>query len=145
MKTKLSLIILSMTLAFVGCKKDDSTDPRDKYIGTWYGTETQVFTELGISDTYNVNYAITKSAVANEIIVTNSESSELSYTAIVDGNQHTYKKFSYYENDQGFTIYYEQEGTGIIADSQISENGTMLSSISGYDYYGTWFRTLIKN
>jgi hypothetical protein len=143
MKTRLIFTLFAVML-LISCEKDKETDPRDAYIGTWQGTETQVYSQLGTSETYDVTYVITKGTETGEIIITNASVYEFTYHAIVSLNAHTYEQFHLFTDDSGISVYFQLTGGGNISGKQINENGNLYVSADGTEFYGTWYRTLHK-
>ena len=145
MKTKLILLLISITVAFSSCKKDDSvTDTRDKYVGKWIGTQTVKFTDSGSTDSFPVTYQITKGTVNNQIKFTDSDDASIILTAYVDNTTHVYDKYTQTDNSSGTLIYMEQTGTGSISGNTITDSGNLLLQMDGYNYYGTWTQKLTK-
>lgn len=142
MKTRL-FFTLSAVMLFISCEKE-KTDPRDAYIGTWQGTETQVYPEIGSTETFDVTYMITKGTQNNEIVITNTEAYEFTYTAIINDDGYSYKRFQLFTNMSGISVYFQLTGAGYLRNSQINENGNMFVSADGTDLSGTWYRTLTK-
>jgi hypothetical protein len=143
MKTRLIFPLFAVML-LISCEKDKDTDPRDAYIGTWTGSETQVYTDLNTSETYDVTYSITKGTASTEIIVANVDAPDFTYVATVSDEAHTYRKFQLYTDDSGIGVFFQLTGAGNLSGKQIMENGNLLVSIDGSDFNGTWYRTLQK-
>jgi hypothetical protein len=60
-----------LILLFISCKKDDNTDPRDKFVGSYSISETWTL-DGGGSGTDNYTISILKSSVNNKQIVINN-------------------------------------------------------------------------
>ena len=143
MKTSLIFPLFAVML-LISCEKEKEIDPREAYLGTWTGTETQVYPQLGTSETYDVTFMITKGTVSNEINIINAEAYEFSYTASVSNQTHTYREFHYNSIQEGINVHYQLTGAGNIAGKQINENGNLLVTIDGAYFNGLWYRTLTK-
>ena len=143
MKTRLIFPLFAVML-LISCEKEKEIDPREAYLGTWTGTETQVYPQLGTSETYDVTFMITKGTVSNEINIINAEAYEFSYTASVSNQTHTYREFHYNSIQEGINVNYQLTGAGNIAGKQINENGNLLVTIDGANFNGLWYRTLTK-
>ena len=140
--------ILTATLLFAGilfissCKKDTpaATDARDKFVGTWAGTQRILIPGLGVDYSDNVSEPFTKSSSnSNQIIIDGTQ------TANVNGNSYTYDQFTITDTDPTLgTIVMIVNGTGTINGSNIIESGTLSTVIQGQTYNGTWSGNLVK-
>lgn len=144
MKTKLLFITMAVLLAFAGCKKDEETDPRDKFIGTWNGYSTLSFPELGISNEVSTAYfKIEKGAYDEQLKITDLDTDEV-FTAKVTGNTYTYDTYIVTDYSAGYLIEWQQEGYGSIDSKHINEYFTVFYTVDQTIFTGTLSRSLEK-
>ena len=141
-KNAISILLILGVILFSSCKKDTpaATDARDKFVGTWSGTQRIVIPGLGIDNSSTVSEPYTKSTTnSNQIIIDGTE------TANVNGNSYTYNEFTITDTDPTLgTIVMIVNGTGTINGSNIVESGTLSTVIQGQTYNGTWSGNLVK-
>lgn len=142
MKKNLFALLLLVGVVLSSCSKDTPavTDARDKFVGTWSGTQRIIIPDLGLDNSDNVSEVHTKSTSnSNQIIIDGSQ------TANVNGNSYTYNQFTVTENDPTLgTIMLIFNGNGTINGSNIIESGTLSTVIQGQTYNGTWSSNLVK-
>lgn len=136
----IALVLIS--LVFTSCKKDDETDPRDQFIGSY--STTMVINVSGIDyyDTYTGTNEISKSSESGRIIITDDNGTE--FYAKVTGNNYVYDKFTNTISLDGETFTEELTGTGTINGNIINESGVYKLYYQGEEFTGTWTCTLIK-
>lgn len=143
MKKNLLALLLIVGVVFSSCKKEDPvtpTDARDKFVGTWNGTQTIVISGLGINSSDAVSETHAKSSTnANQIIIDGS------LIANVNGNSYTYNQFTETITDPTLgTVVFIFNGTGTINGTNIVETGTVSTIVQGQSYNGTWSTNLVK-
>ena len=134
-------MLLVLGVAFSSCKKDTPVvDVRDKFVGTWNGTQNITIPDLSInsSDFYSEVYSKSTSNT-NQIIINSDQ------TASVNGNSYTYNQFTETTTDPTYgTIVFIFNGIGTINGTNIIESGTVSTIIQGQSYNGTWSGNLVK-
>jgi len=132
------LILLGTILMFTNtCKKDESSDEREKFIGTWTGI--LYFSAIGRE--FNTTEIITKSTTNSaQIIITNQLGSYTPRVATVYGNSYIYQNFT-----ASIGIPGNYTGAGSINGAVLTESGTISSNGAPYQgNLGTWGRKLAK-
>ena len=143
MRTPIVLLVLGISMAFVSCKKDDSSgDARDKYVGIWTGTQRIVFPAFNLNNTYNVHYRVTKGANARQIMFFDLEDLATVYTATVDNSTFVFDTHVFADGSSGTLRTFEQSGTGQISGNIITENGTLVFKTIGTYLEGSWSQRL---
>ena len=142
MKKNLLSLLLVLGVLFTSCKKDSPavTDNRDKFVGTWNGTQRIVIPDLAVDYSQNISGEdISLSSSSNQIVI------DFSKTAIVNGNSYTYNQFTETTTDPTYgDIIIIFNGTGTINGSNIVEGGTCNTIIQGQTFNGTWSGNLVK-
>jgi len=132
------LIFISViVLAFLtGCKKEDETDPRDQFVGKFTVTQTISIPGIDYTDILSGTYTITKHSTDTKRIIIND--GDMDIIATVEGNTYSYDKFTIVFNDGTDSGSEEVTGEGVINGNKINETGTVLLSMYGESYAGTW-------
>jgi hypothetical protein len=143
MKKLLFISILAIFTVLSSCKKDEDVDARLAFVGTWAGTQTLAIPSLTLSETFDVNFAISVSSDDSEKILLTSDGEILKAT--VNGSTYTYDKYTYTTDDgSGNTMTVEMQGTGTISGNKINETGTVRLYYMGAEFPGTWSSSLTK-
>ena len=143
MKKLLFISILAIFTILSSCKNDEDVDARLAFVGTWAGTQTLAIPSLTLSETFDVNFAISLSSDDNKKILLTSDGEILKAT--VSGSTYTYDKYTYTSDDgSGNTMTVEMQGTGTISGNKINETGTVRIYYMGAEFPGTWSSTLTK-
>lgn len=124
------------------CKKT-TTDDTAKFIGTWVGTFSMNVPLPGSPSSDSTNVAITKGTADNQIILTQTGSTA-SRTANVKGNGYTYVEINSTTTTQVIYISMKMNGSGTLSGTTITESGTVVITMGGVDYPGTWSGTMTK-
>lgn len=130
---------------FSSCAKEE-IDERDKFIGTWKGTNTIVVNSLDFNESTTEQFTIQKkSGTTNQIeFIYPEEDNAPKIVATVNGNSYTYDEFLVTENQDNTTITLVINGGGQINGSVISETGTITMNVMGESYSGIWNSTMNK-
>jgi hypothetical protein len=143
MKKLLFISILAIFAVLSSCKKDEDVDARLAFVGTWAGTQTLAIPSLTLSETFDVNFAISVSSDDSKKILLTSDGEILKAT--VSGSTYTYDKYTYTTDDgSGNTMTVEMQGTGTISGNKINETGTVRLYYMGAEFPGTWSSSLTK-
>jgi hypothetical protein len=143
MKKLLFISILAIFTVLSSCKKDEDVDARLAFVGTWAGTQTLAIPSLTLSETFDVNFAISVSSDDSKKILLTSDGEILKAT--VSGSTYTYDKYTYTTDDgSGNTMTVEMQGTGTISGNKINETGTVRLYYMGAEFPGTWSSSLTK-
>jgi hypothetical protein len=134
-------VIICISL-ITSCKKT-VTDDAAKFIGTWAGTFSMNVPGAGAPSSNSTNVAITKGTSDNQIILTQTGSTA-SRTANVKGNVYTYVEINSTTTTQGITISMKMNGSGTLSGTTITESGTVVITMGGADYPGTWSSSMTK-
>jgi hypothetical protein len=142
MKKTILFSLLAFVVLISSCKKDEE-DARNKFLGTWSGTQTVSIPSLSLYDSQTYSQIVTVSSEnANRIIVT---SDGVIQKATVNGSSYTYDKFTQTGDDgQGNTMSIDMDGTGIINGNTINESGSVTVYYLGQQYSGTWSGILTR-
>lgn len=139
---KTGILMLTILLFTVSCKKNDETDPRDQFIGNYTTNELFSLPDLNIYDSYSGTCIISKSAEADKIVITSEDGTTM--TAKVSGNAYVYDKYIDSVTENGITMITEVTGSGTINGIIIQEAGIYKISANGETYTGTWSNTMTK-
>jgi len=134
-------VIICISL-ITSCKKT-VTDDTAKFIGIWAGTFSMNVPSAGSPSSTSTTVAITKGSADNQIILTQTGSTA-TRTANVNGNGYTYVEISTTTTTQGITISMKMNGSGTLSGTTISETGTVVITMAGVDYSGTWSSSMTK-
>jgi len=140
--TLVTLLFLSI-MVLSSCEKEP-TDERDKFVGTWKGTENLTIPSLSLSLSDQVTYIILKSDSDTKQIIFLDEGAASDMTANVNGNAYTYDEYTETGTYEGETVSLKLNGGGSINGNVITELGTLIFYILGEEYPGTWSSTLNK-
>lgn len=118
---KRTIVIITLLLAFAGCKKDSDTispstltDIRDKFVGNW----KRIYVVVGLSATeYSENFKISKSSINSDNIL--MESGFDTWQATINSDKISYANQKSLSNSAFFT-----------GDGTISQDGKTMK-ISG--------------
>jgi hypothetical protein len=144
MKKIISIFICILLIMPVNpsCKKEDSADIRDQFVGTWTG----IFCFARIPTEYNTTVVITKSSAnSNQIILKEQGGIFNTRTATVSYSSYSYEGLYISVHISG--IYPDisgiYAGEGLINDNIINESGTITSNGGFFEGdLGTWTRHL---
>ena len=140
---KLFLSAILLVSLITSCKKD-TTNVRDKFLGTWTGTINLIIPALGTNGGKVEILTITAgTASASQIILTQTGSTVVP-TGNVSGSTYTYDEYSSTAVSNGVTITSKFDGTGTINGNTITESGTIVYIIGTATYPGTWSSSLSK-
>ncbi len=143
MKTKIlftALILLGLTTVFSGCKKESTTtDPRDKFVGTYSGNLTLVIPDVSANNTSQSTFDISKNTSNSSQIYVDGK------VANVNDNSFTYSNVTETVDDPNLgTVVMTLTGIGTLNGSSLTESGTATFVIQGTSYPGTWSRNSVK-
>jgi hypothetical protein len=125
------------------CKKN-TTDDSDKFIGTWTGTIHLIVPGMNANTSKAESLTITiGSASASQIILTQA-GSIIVPTGKVSGGSYTYDEYTTTATEQGVTVSAKLNGTGSLSGNVITETGTIVYTMQGIVYPGTWSSSLTK-
>jgi|WetSurMetagenome_2_1015567.scaffolds.fasta_scaffold337275_2 hypothetical protein len=129
-------VLLLSVISLNSCKKE-SSDQRDKFVGTWTGN--LYFSRIG--QEFSVTEIISKSATNSaQIIFTEQGSSSAPLIATINGDSYIYQN---YTTSIGVSGNYA--GGGSINGNVLTESGTITSDGSPFQgNLGTWGRILNK-
>ena len=133
---KLVLVLAVLAVMVSSCGKDEETDNREQFVGTFTVTQTVTIPGLSYVDNTTGTYTIKKHSTDSKRIILND--GDMDIMASVDGNTYTYDKFSVTFNDGANTGTEEVTGEGVINGNKINESGTITVSYGGTSYGGTW-------
>lgn len=139
---KITLITLLLIAMLSACKKDDNTDARDKYVGTWTGTNTVNIPLLNLNEQSEGNQTISKSSTNNQRLLVTSGTEMMN--ANMSGESYVYETYTYTENSNGVTWVKVINGSGNLVGNTLTETGTVSISIMGETYTGTWVSSMTK-
>ena len=126
--SRLPLYTILLFSLITSCKKD-TTDVRDKFLGTWTGTINLIIPALSTNSSKAEILTITAgTASASQIILTQTGSTVVP-TGNVSGSTYTYDEYT---------------STGTISGNTITESGTIVYTIGTATYPGTWSSSLTK-
>jgi hypothetical protein len=134
-KVLFALAVLAVIVS--SCGKDETTDPRDQFVGTFTVTQTVSIPGLSYTDNTTGTYTIKKHSTDSKRIILNDGSMDI--MASVDGNTYSYDKFTVTFNDGTNTGTEEVTGEGVMNGNKINETGTINLSYGGKTYGGTWY------
>jgi hypothetical protein len=127
----LTFLLLSMCGLFTSCSKDDGTDIRDSYIGTYTGTET--YTNSGTDYSNNISLTVAKSEVSSDKIILTAtffnDAQEIVQATIKDGE---------------FSTAFTSEINGVSKTVTIT-TGKLNGSTISYSYTAPGFVTVTVN
>jgi hypothetical protein len=145
MKWKILIPALLIISTFSACKKDDPPaptpiDPRDKFVGTYVGTQNFSIPSLQINETDPITFDIVKSTTNSSRILVDG------LVATVNGNSFTYVEFTEteYDPDTQTNIVYTFNGTGTLNGSNLIQSGTVRTVAVGSIFNGTWSSNTVK-
>jgi hypothetical protein len=142
-KFKLFLSAFLLVSLITSCKKD-TTDVRDKFLGTWTGTINLIIPALSTNSGKVEIMTITAgTANASQIIFTQTGSTVVP-TGNVSGSMYTYDEYTSTAISNGVTITSKFDGTGTLNGNTITESGTIVYTIGTTAYPGTWSSSLTK-
>jgi len=129
-------VFFFMTLG-TSCLKE-TTDDRDKFIGSWYGVVNLEYIGLDYSSPKRSTQIITKGTSNPKQI--NISDGLGTATAIADGKTYTYNEFTRIDTIEGQAISVKFTGTGSIYGNVnvVTEVGTVEFNISGKEYVTSW-------
>jgi hypothetical protein len=139
---KIAIFAVLIISSIISCKKD-TTDERDKFIGTWIGIINSIVPGMGSNTSKLETLTITKGTASNEINLTQTGST-LILTANVSSSNYTYVEYTQSATGGGITVSTTYDGTGTLNGFTITESGTLTYTIAGTPYPGTWSSTLDK-
>ena len=142
MKKVLLISALTILTILSSCKKDEE-DQRNKFVGTWAGSQTTVIPGLGVNDVSDyVQIMSLSSDNANKIIITVGGEIQ---KAEVKGSLYNYDNYSYTTDDgSGNTMTMEMIGSGTLSGNKINETGTLKLYYMGQEFPGTWTGKLTR-
>jgi hypothetical protein len=132
-----ALLLITIILSCDSETKEEGTDIRDKFVGTWTGKI--YFSRIGTE--YSITEIVTKSKTNSaQIIFTQQGSSSAPRIATVSGNSYVYQPFT---ATLGITGNYT--GSGSINGNVLTETGLITSNNPLFQGdLGEWFRQLNK-
>jgi len=140
---KLLIGTLLLVVLMVSCKKD-ATDERDKFIGSYTGTFSLLGPALNSSSSVVQTLTIAKgSANISQITLTHAGSTVIP-TAAVSGSTYKYDEYTVTSTANNITVTMKLNGTGSLSGTSLAETGTIVYTLAGVDYPGTWSSALIK-
>ncbi len=137
------LVALLCVTLFNSCKKE-ATDTRPQFIGTWNGTNSMIVSALNSNSSNAVSITIADGTGNSNQIVLSQAGSTVARTAVVNGNSYKYDEYSGTTSLGDLSISMKLNGTGTLNGNVISESGTVVITVAGVDYSGTWSSTLNK-
>jgi len=138
MKKAILMFIIGFLLATVtsSCKKDTSDD-RDKFVGTW--AVHLYFSRIG-SEFYTTDLITKSTTNSRQIIFTEQGSSSVPRIATVNDSTYVFQNFT---SSTGISGNYSGEGS--MKGIELKENGIISSDNPPFQGdLGEWFRTLTK-
>lgn len=139
---KITLITLLLIAMLSGCKKENTTDARDKYVGVWKGTHTVNIPLLNLNQQTEGNQTISKSSTNNQRLLVTSGTEMMN--ANMSGESYVFETYTYSENSDGVTWVIVLNGSGNLVGNTLAESGTISISIMGETYTGTWVSSMTK-
>ena len=139
---KLFIGALLLVVLVISCKKA-VTDDTLKFIGTWTGTNNEIVPGLGSNSSNPVSLTITKGTTADQIVLTQTGTTKVR-TANASGSGYTYVEYTGTSTSQGITVSMKMNGSGTLNGSVITESGTVVYTLGGQNYPGTWSSTITK-
>jgi hypothetical protein len=137
------LIVIMSLISSCSKSSDNTTDPRNQFVGKWIGTKTFTFTQFPtlnktVPDTLSI------ALVAGSSTNISVESSGYSETATVSGNTFTYSPYEL-NITLGSTLYaLTINGSVTISGNKLNGAGGFSASSSGSSSTGGWTNSLTK-
>ena len=139
---KLFFAAILLISLIASCKKD--TNDRDKFIGTWTGTIHLIVSGMNANTSKAESLTITIGGGSASQIILTQAGSTIVPTGKVSGSSYTYDEYTTTATEQGVTVSAKLNGTGSLSGNVITETGTIIYTIQGVVYPGTWSSSLTK-
>lgn len=147
MKQLFFFFTLIFLIGFSSCKKDTPAPDREKFIGTYSGTQTittYIDNQLNGTTTEAGTESITAGTFDNQVIIGKGSNNEMTATVqsfvLSMNTQPVFVKM-----DNGTTLNFSTSGTGLLSGKNLTLDFEMKSNSSGTYYRYVVKETLVKN